>query len=275
MNFEKFIITITGNQNRINNLEKFYKDRFSEFILFYGLEKDAIKNNKSKITNLYCSKICTIGIIGCASSHILLWGEICKNFNDRTFIIITEDDTYIDLNKINLSSINKLLSINPYIFLQLTGQGIIKEKNYKFLDLKLQKYKFHFFLGAYIITPKIASILYKYFTSNKISYHIDYMLNAAYKKLNIFPLILINNYSQQKGLNDSSMNFNLNSRCYTNKNQDMFYALNLPILKFGDIIINFIFIFYVILLIFNLLMENFFFCIIIGILFFESIKFDL
>lgn len=281
MEYKIFIITLKNREDRIKEIQKFYKNNLNDINFFYGLKKEEVKNHRKEITNCFCNKFCTIPMIGCASSHILLWKYVSEQYKDNPeqLILILEDDTFIDFQYLN-NNLNTIKYLFQYyknrLFLQLVGEGFFLQNTEKFKDLKFEKYYYHFFLGAYMIKPTIALELYNYFLVNKISYHIDFSLNKVFRKKNINTLIFKNNQiGEQQGHEDSNMNENKENKCFdSDNNKKLFYTLNLPIISFSSLIITFNFFFLICLIIFALFTKNVFLFLIIGILFFEVIKFD-
>lgn len=282
MEYNIYIITLKNRLDRIEEIQKFYKKNLNEINLFYGLPKDIIKLNKKYISNVFCNKFCTIPMVGCASSHILLWKYISETYenNPEKLILIIEDDTFINLEYLNnnLDIIKYLFSYNHNrLFLQLVGEGFFLNKTEKIKNLIFEKYFYHFFLGAYMIKANIAKELYNYYYINKINYHIDFSLNKVFKEKKINTLILKNNsIGEQQGHEDSNMNLSISNKCFdSNNNKKLFYTLNLPIISFFSIVITFSIFFLICLIIFALFTKNIFLFLIIGILLFEIVKFDI
>lgn len=282
MEYKTFIITLKNRPDRIDTIQKFYKNNLNDIELFYGLPKLSVKENKDKITTSFCNKFCTLPMVGCASSHILLWRYISELYqgNPDQLILILEDDTFINLDYLNknLEVIKYLFTYNQdKLFLQLVGEGFFLKNTETIKRLKFENYYYHFFLGAYMIKPKIALELFAYFYVNKINYHIDFSLNKVFKEKNIKTLILKNNLiGKQQGHEDSNMSLYETNKCFeSNENKKLFYTLNLPIASFCSIIITFSFIFLICFIFFAIFTKNIFLFLIIGILFFEVVKFDI
>lgn len=272
LSFKPTIITLKNRQDRIDQVNKFYKPFLDEINFFFGLPKDEILKYKSKITTKYCNNFCTIPIIGCATSHILLWKAISEMENGIYMII--EDDTYINLSLVEniFKDIERLFDKYDNLLLQIVGEGLGLEYTEIFNSLTLEKYKYHFFLGCYMITPKVASALYQYFLKNKVSYHIDFVLNNI---PDLRMMILRNKeLGIQEGLTDSNMKINLNKIFYADNYQRLFYVLNFPIASIFNIIITFNVIFLFLLIILTCFYKNIFMFAIIGIFLLEFIKLD-
>lgn len=278
--YKIFVISLESRPDRVEKIKNFYKNDLNNITFFYGVDKDTLKQYKPKITTVFCNNHCTLPMIGCASTHILLWKYI-SNFNDSEYILILEDDTYIDLNYLN--SIFKHIKYlfeknNKQIFLQLVGEGFNLKKVEKVNNIKFKNYSYHFFLGAYMITPNIAKILYEYFYNYGINYHIDYSLNSVFTKKNIKPLLLCSKkIGAQLGQDDSNMsNNNNNSKSFAkDSNQKLHYVLNIPLINYGFIIITFNFIFLFIFLIISIYTKNVFYFAIISILAYDIINFEI
>lgn len=278
--FKIFIITLESRQDRIKKIKDFYKDNIDDIIFFYGLNKDTLKTYKPQITTVFCNNHCTIPMVGCASTHILLWKYISNISNISKYILILEDDTYIDLNYLNsiFKNIKYLFEKNNNkMFLQLVGEGFNLLKTEKINTMVFQNYSYHFFLGAYMITPNIASILYNHFYTFGINYHIDYDLNKVFSKYNIKPLMLQDvNIGEQQGQDDSNMNTHETQKCFSKEsNKKLYYVLNIPLLVYGSLIITFNIIFLLILFIISIYTKNVFYFAIISILFYEIVKFEI
>jgi GR25 family glycosyltransferase involved in LPS biosynthesis len=277
--FKIFVLTLESRPDRIENIKKFYKDNIDEITFFYGLKQDTLKQFKPKITTIFCNNHCTIPMVGCASSHILLWKYIAE-FKDSEYILILEDDTFINLNY--LSSIFKHIKYlfeknNKQIFLQIVGEGFNLLKIERINDKIFKNYSYHFFLGAYMVTPNIARILYKYFFEHGINYHIDYSLNHVFTLKNIKPLLLSDsNIGKQLGQSDSNMNNQKSSKSFAKEaNQKLHYVLNMPLFSYGSLIITFNFIFLLIFLIIAFYTKNVFYFAVISILAYDIINFEI
>lgn len=278
--FKIFIISLESRPDRIKKIKDYYKNNIDNIIFFYGLNKDILKKHKSKITTIFCNNHCTIPMVGCASTHILLWKYISNISDLSKYILILEDDTYIDLNYLN--SIFKHIKYlfeknNNKIFLQLVGEGFNLLKIEKINNIVFKNYSYHFFLGAYIITPNIAKILYNHFYTSGINYHLDYDLNNVFGKYNIKPLIIQDNkIGEQLGQDDSNMNGNESQKCFSKEsNKKLYYVLNIPLFVYGSLIITFNVIFLLILFIVSIYTKNIFYFAIISILVYETINFEI
>lgn len=279
LNFTTYIITLEKRNDRIISMKNFYQNYLNEINFFYGVTADEIKKHKKQITTKFCNSFCTSAMIGCASSHILLWNEISKRKDG--YYLILEDDTFIDLKYLNnlFSDIKAVFDKSDNLFLQLVGEGFILQKTEKINKLIFENYSYHFFLGAYIIKPDTAKKLFNYFSNEKINYHIDLSLNNACKKENIKILLLKNrSIGEQKGLTDSNMvNLSLReNKCFnTNNFPRLYYVLNLPICSVFNIIISFMVIFLILCVYYNFITKNIFGFCIIGFLIMEILKTDL
>lgn len=281
--FKIFIITLESRPDRIKKIKDFYKDNIEDINFFYGLNKDILKKHKPSITTVFCNNHCTIPMIGCASTHILLWKYISEMFdgsNNFKYTLILEDDTYINLNYLN--SIFKHIKYlfeknNNKLFIQLVGEGFNVLKIEKINNIIFKNYSYHFFLGAYMLTPNIAKILYEHFYKTGINYHLDYDLNRIFNKYHIKPLILQDvNIGEQEGQDDSNMNENESQKCFSKEaNKKLYYVLNIPLFTYGSLIITFNVIFLLILLIISIYTKNIFYFAIISILFYEVVNFEI
>jgi len=281
MSFKAFVITLTSRTDRVDSMKSFYSTSPIPINLFYGLPKDEVRAIKKNITTSFCNYVCTTSMVGCASSHIFLWDHLINNFNEDEIFIIIEDDTFLDMEKLlTLESDIKSLfaSHNNKIFLQLTGEGFLKKEKMIHKNLFLSTYKVHVFLGAYMISAKVARELVDYYGKNKIDYHIDLSLNRAMRELEIKPMILENKIAVQKGMTNSNMlsKDSSNGRILYNpdKAEHLFYALNFPIIQIFDIIISFTFLFFLILIVLFFFIKNPFLFIFIGMVLPEIIVFD-
>lgn len=282
LEFDIYIITLKSRQDRIDEFKSFYSNYINKINIIYGLTKNEIEENKKNITTNFCNSFCTTAMIGCASSHIKVWEKIKDYSNTDRISLILEDDTFISIKKLNkiINQIKELfLTYQNKIFIQLVGEGaILKSKTLitnKERELEFLTFYKHFFLGAYLITPDIASILVNYYQKNKIDYHIDLSLNNVFKENNIKTFILNNyNLGEQKGQTDSNMSDNKNKNIFIKENAPLFhYAMNFPIIKINNIIITFFLIFLILLFIIFIFFTNtpFLFSI-LGFIFYEIIK---
>lgn len=271
LSFQPTIITLKDREDRIDKMKNFYKDYINEINFFFGLPKSEIKKYKSKITTRLCNNLCTIPMVGCASSHILLWKWISDS-KDGYYMII-EDDTFINLKYIEekFDDIKELFKKYNNLVLQIVGEGLNLQYTETFSSLVIEKYSYHFFLGCYILTPNTAKMLYLYFLKNKINYHIDLSLNYI-KNVNIL-LLRDSNIGNQEGKTDSNMRSN-NKIFYENNYKCLYYSLNFPICSICNIIITFNVILLFLLIILTCFYKNIFMFCIIGILILDFIKFD-
>lgn len=277
LNFKPYVITLENRQDRLESIKTFYNNFLNDITIFYGADKETVRKNKSKITTKWCNNLCTIPIVGCASSHILLWKEIASK-NEDDFFLVIEDDTFIKLDKLNelFIEIDYIFKRNKMLFLQIVGEGfILKETEIVNNNTEFENYKYHFFLGAYMIKPSVAAILFNHFLDKKINYHIDFSLNKVFKENNIKPLILKKpNIGEQQGLIDSNMSSS-SSKCFNeDRFKRLYYALNLPICSIFNCIITFSVIFLIICFILACITKNFFVFVILAILYFELVKYD-
>lgn len=254
--FSGYIISLSNRVDRINSMEHYYSKYMKQIDFFYGVSKEELKKHKEEITTGFCNKFCTTPIVGCASSHILLWKKISEQTDEpnKPFLIL-EDDTFIDLERLSgmYKEIQHLNSRNKNVFLQIVGEGVYLKKRDVINGIYFDQYKFHVFLGAYMITPTVAKFLFETFKKSKISYHIDYSLNNV-KGLNKY---ILNDakIGTQNGLLDSNMSSSYKT-IIGEKYQRLFYALSLPIISVNNIIVNLMNIILVIFLVIAVIMKN-------------------
>lgn len=272
LSFKPIIITLKNRQDRIEKIKSFYNPFLQNIDFFYGLTKEELKTHKKNITTSFCNNFCSIPMVGCASSHILLWKEISK-MKDGFYMII-EDDTFINLDEVEkiFQDIVGIFKKYNNLLLQIVGEGLNLDYVERFNSIILEKYNYNFFLGCYMLTPNTAKKLYEHFLNNKISYHIDFSLNYV-KKLKIL-ILRNNNIGEQKGFTDSNMKEDSNKICYEENYKRLYYALNFPICTLGKIIITFNVILLFLLIIITCFYKNVFMFAIIGILLLDFIKFD-
>lgn len=279
MSFKTFVITLRARKDRIDNMIEFYNDAPTDIKFFYGLPKDKIISLKDKISTSLCNRFCTTAMVGCASSHILLWNHISETFNDNDIIIIIEDDTFIDIKELNklYNDIKELYNnYDNNLFLQLTGEGFLQKEKLIFKNLTLSSFKFHVFLGAYMISGKVAKAFSQYYNEKKIDYHIDLSLNRAIRELEIKPMILENKIGIQKGMTNSNMSFKNRNMILFNpeRAEHLFYTLNFPIIKIFDLVISFSVLFFLTLIVLFFCFKIPFLFLIIGIVIPEVLNFD-
>lgn len=274
--FKIFIITLKNRPDREKKIKDFYKKFTNNNLeIVYGANKVQLKKYKKYITTPLCNHICTIPMVGCASSHILVWEKISRESDDYLCIVI-EDDTFIDIEYLeqHYDTFMKLFSIhNEKLFLQLVGEGVYLNKTEKLDKLFFESYTSHLFLGAYMLNNKTALDLFTNFKKNKISYHIDFSLNFLE---NIdFLLLKDDNVGKQAGLLDSNMRSGNSKLFQENKFERLFYSLNLPLFLCGQLVITFGVILFFLLMLYTIINKNFFLSCILGLLFFEIIKKDI
>lgn len=272
LRFKPYIITLKNRNDRLENIKFFYKQYLDQINFFFGLDKNELIKNKPNITTKYCNNFCTIPMVGCASSHILVWKAISEK--EDGYYMIIEDDTFINLDVIEkkMNDITLLFKKYKNLVLQIVGEGLSLDYTENFKSLTLEKYRYNFFLGCYLITPATAKILFSYFQQNKISYHIDLSLNFI-KDVKILLLRDVN-IGTQEGFIDSNMSSHSNKIFYENSYKRLYYSLNFPICSIMGIIITFNVIILLLLTILTCFYKNIFMFTLIGIFLLEFIKFD-
>lgn len=270
LSFKPNIITLKNRNDRIESIKSFYKPYLDEITFFFGATKDEIIQYKKLITTPMCNNFCSIGMVGCASSHILLWKYISEK-EDGLYMII-EDDTYIDFKAIESKMKDIALIFKKYknILLQITGEGFLLKSIEKFNSLSMLNYKYNFFLGCYMLTPNTAKILYQYFLKNKINYHIDFTLNF----IPCIKIGLLGNieFGKQEGLTDSNMSLGTSKLINFDDYKRLYYVLNIPLFSLGSLIITFFTVLIFLFIILAILYKNFFICCLIGLFFMDFLK---
>lgn len=281
LSFCPIIITLQNRVDRINAFKLYYQKYLKSIEIFYGANKEEIKQYKKYITTTLCNKSCSIGMVGCASSHILVWKHIVDNYVDDDFVLILEDDTKLNFKILEsyMPTFKELFKQkNDLVFLNLLGDGIMVRNTFQINSINFYTYSTQFFLGAYMIKRKTALLLYNYFLSNKISYHIDYTLNNVLNKHNILNCIIKEpSLGKQEGQEDSNMNLakDQKSKSFNSRNNsDLYYALNLPLCMFKNILITFNLIFLILFIFLSIAKQNVFYFTIIGFLFFDIVMID-
>lgn len=260
-----FIITLEDRQDRIEKIKEHYKN--VDFKFFFGAELDQLLNSKKKITTKFCNTFCTLPMVGCASSHILLWEYIHQNYKSNENIIILEDDCFLEIESLKkfYQNAEHLFKLNKKLFLRLVGEGVLTKSEIKIKNYLLKEYRFGFFLGGYILNGYVAGLLYNFFKKDLINYHIDFMLNKAFKKLHIQSYILQNKIGQQYGQLDSNMSKKYKLLSIDN-NPKLTYSLTFPIIQVFGLVINFYLIIVLLLLCLCYFIKNPFYFLILGIL---------
>lgn len=270
LSFKPNIITLKNRNDRIDSIKAFYKSYLDEITFFFGASKDEIIQYKKLITTMRCNSFCSIGVVGCASSHILLWKDISEK--EDGYYMIIEDDTYIDFKEIENKMKDIALIFKKYknIVLQIIGEGFFLKSVEKFNSLSMRNYMYNFFLGCYMLTPDTAKMLYQHFLKNKINYHIDFALNfVPYIKIG---LLGNNEFGKQEGLTDSNVSFGASKLINFNYSKRLYYVLNIPLFSLGPVIITFFTIFIFLFIILAILYNNFFICCFIALFFMDFLK---
>ena len=272
LSFKPNIITLKNRDDRINMIKSFYKSYIDEITFFFGASKDEIIQYKKLITTPMCNKFCSIGMVGCASSHILLWKYISEQ--EDGYYMIIEDDTYVNFKEIEnkMKDIASIFKKYKNIILQITGEGFILKSIEKFNSLSMRNYVYNFFLGCYMLRPDTAKVLYNYFLKNKINYHIDFSLN--YVPCIKIGLLGNKEFGEQEGLLDSNMSFGSSKLFNFNDYKRLYYVLNIPLFSLGPVIITFFTIFVFLFIILAILYKNFFICCLIGLIFMDFLKIE-
>lgn len=273
--FKIFIITLKNRPDREKKIREYYNKYINDIDIVYGASKVELIKYKKDITTPLCNSICTIPMVGCASSHILVWEKISRESDDYLSIVI-EDDTFIDIGYLE-KQFDTLMELfykhKNKLFLQVVGEGVYLNKIEKLNGLVFESYIAHLFLGAYIINNKTALDLFMHFKKNKISYHIDFSLNSV-EGID-FLLFKNKNVGKQTGLLDSNMRSGKGKLFEESSFERLFYTLNLPLFLCGPIVITFGVFFFIFLMLYTIINKNYFLSCILGILFFEIIKTDI
>ena len=222
-------------------------------------------------------------MLGCGLGHLKIW-DIIKEIQDDIIDIILEDDTIVYFDKLDsllLYEIKNILEIldskdysknsknsknKEFGILQLSGASFLTKSEFELNNnYSIINSKIHFTLGAYIVSKKSA----RYLSDNIIlNYHIDFMLNTL--KINNY--IIQPQIANQYGWSDSTM-CDKKYKVINKTNDNIKYSLTLPLMCFNDIIITFLFLFWIILfctlLVFKIEPIIWILC---GFLFFESIS---
>ncbi|BAO49472.1 putative glycosyl transferase [Alphaentomopoxvirus acuprea] len=257
MNYLIIVLTIHRNTERQSNLKKIlHKQNLNEnvdYIMYYGIDyKNTDKNKLLNICKSGFKGICPYSILACASSHILLWNYISRLTYD--YIIVLEDDTYINIKKYkDIKNVIEKYINNNILFLYSDYYYLPKNK-YKFNNncTIIHSPVFHVSMGCYIITPNVSKILFEYYIKNKIWFHIDFQMNFDLKYLKIDRYIfMVNELCNQYYGNKSSMGIK-HASLFLNKINDtkLHRIVTTPILR----IYNIEFDLYVLLLILFLLL---------------------
>lgn len=188
------VINLNRSPDRLKNIKQNlakYNIKFNRFEAIDGskLTDADISNN----TTLLCRNVlCSRSIIGCALSHISIWKSISllPDIPNNKFHIILEDDSrFTDKTIEYFESLAKSpLVTNPetadliinFICTGALCTGTNHPANKDFVSPILP-----FGLAGYLITKGAATKLYKYFSTNKVSYHIDFVLAHIYDDLDI------------------------------------------------------------------------------------------
>lgn len=252
LKFDVYIITLKHREDRIKAFKTFYHDYLDQINIVFGLTKQEIEEKRNDLTTTFCNRFCTTPMIGCATSHIMVWKEVCKT---GKVSLVLEDDTFVDLKKVNnlFADFEKLSkSFEEKIFLQLVGEGFFLKRKTRLINGELTTefltFEEHLFLGCYMLNAEVASLFVKHYEQKKIDYHIDFSLNKVMKKYQIKPFILNEKIGVQTGQTDSNMISN-NENIIFNPTKASFlhYALNLPIIKVNNIVITFCLIIFILI----------------------------
>lgn len=256
----KYVISI--DDDRLKKFENMMPNM--SFKAFKGIKKDIIKQQKHSITSCLCNLFCTNSMIGCASSHILLWKYILQKERKNTIFLICEDDTYIDENefKTKEQTIINFMKQYPMCFFQLTGEGIYFIKNDNYEDIIYKEYKYHLFLGSYCVTYQYLDNLVDYFMSNRITYHIDLSITLYNDQNNHKQAIIIPQMAHQ-------------IKSIGGPFDELVYSLNFPIISIDGIIINILFIIVSMISFIFFYSASTLYYIFIGYILYYFVKFDL
>ncbi|CCU55853.1 IMV heparin binding surface protein [Choristoneura biennis entomopoxvirus] len=265
-NYHIIILTIKRNSHRIEKLENILSCQNltynKDYSIFYGIDyKNIDRTNLINICKRGFKKTCPYSTLACASSHILLWKYISTLKNKYNYIIVLEDDTYINISEYNnhIITVEDLLKKNDSIvFLYsdcyLMGTNIRVDNN----DAKItHNPKFHVSMGCYCITPKIAKKLYYFYIKSRIWFHIDFQLNFDIHNisLNRYIYIAANVCNQYEG-NKSSMGLkHSNVMLIPIENTKLMRIISTPILRIRQTELDF----YIIIMLISLIVSLYFF----------------
>lgn len=265
-NYHIIILTIKRNSHRLDKLENILSCQNllynKDYSIFYGIDyRNINKNDLINICKKGFKKTCPYSTLACASSHILLWKYIATLKNKYKYIIILEDDTYINISEYNkhIKIIEKLIKNNSIVFLYsdcyLMGTDIKLDNN---IDAKITyNPKFHVSMGCYCITPKIATKLYYFYIRSKIWFHIDFQLNFDIHdiSLNRYIYIAANVCNQYEG-NKSSMALKHNNVILIPiEDTKLMRIISTPIIRIREIELDF----YIIIMLISLIVSLYFF----------------
>ncbi len=229
--------------------------KFERFNAVYGknLSKEYINN----ITDDFCKKTCSIGLIGCALSHISIWKDILeKNYKNA---VIFEDDIYFDENyKVNLiNSINALPKEWDILYLGCGGLCDKDRSNFFFkyiFKLLYKKINNNIYSSKYIYIPEFATGAYSYAISrngcikllniiDKITHHIDHIISSNSNKINIYAVYpkCIYPKTDESTINNNKFPYILNSilsKIQDNNRINYSWYFNLAIIEYNNIQFN-------------------------------------
>ncbi|AAG02954.1 putative glycosyl transferase [Betaentomopoxvirus amoorei] len=264
-NYHIIILTIKRNSDRLQKLENILSCQNllynKDYSVFYGIDyKNINKNNLKNICKKGFKNTCPYSTLACASSHILLWKYISKLKDKYKYIIILEDDTYINVSEYNkhTNTVEELLKNNSIVFLYsdcyIMGTTIKSTNN----DTKITyNPKFHVSMGCYCITPITATKLYYFYIKSRVWFHIDFQLNFDIHNisLNRYIYIAANVCNQYEG-NKSSMGLKHNNiMLIPIENTKLMRIISTPIIRVNEAEIDF----YIIIMLISLIASLYFF----------------
>ncbi|CCU56472.1 IMV heparin binding surface protein [Mythimna separata entomopoxvirus 'L'] len=256
------ILTIKRNVERLNNLQKILNSQNLvyniDYSIFYGIDYKNIDKKIKNICKTGFKNTCPYSTLACASSHILLWKYISTLDRIYDYVIILEDDTYINIEEYNkyIETVKNLLNDSIVFFYSdcyLLGQNTKKEENLKIT----YNPKFHVSMGCYAITPKTAKKLYYYYIKYRVWFHIDFQLNFDIHNLSLNRYIFIaaNLCNQYEG-NKSSMALKHNNMMLIPiEDTKLMRIISTPIIRVKETEIDF----YIVVMIISLIASLYFF----------------
>lgn len=266
------VINLERSEDRLeqidNNLKKF-GIKYQRFNAVDG--KKLSMGEIDRITTTSCRyMICNRSSIGCAISHITLWGIISQS-NDKWHLVLEDDAEFTDetidfVNKLSKSSLmdddNIIINLACDV-LSCYGSHIqIDSENGPINNLIVPLFP----LGTrgYLITKNTANKLHNYFMRNRMSKPIDLSLAEIYSELKIkylsteYPIIKLADSGKKSTIDDGSPSLYILSSILDKLGfSRIVWYLSYPFMNINLYIpINGFIILFLILLIFNFFLIN-------------------
>ncbi|AAC97755.1 ORF MSV206 putative glycosyl transferase, similar to Haemophilus somnus GB:U20824 [Melanoplus sanguinipes entomopoxvirus] len=235
------VLTIKRNKQRQKDIINYMNaQKYNNYSFFYGIDYKQNKDNVKYVARHIFKQISPYGVMACAASHILLWKFIASLESKYDFVIVLEDDTIINIDKLN-KYIDYIYNLTKTGFTFLYSDYCLGWDSKIIIDKECTIIKnpmINMSLGAYALTSNIAKIISDYYIEYKVWFHIDVQLSldiVNYMNISSYILCVNKMIVQPSGYN-SSMGLKHNSLfLYSINNTTMYRLLTTPFFRIKEL----------------------------------------